>query len=129
MISTESPNVSWNEIQGLDATKESLTESILMPLMFPDLYKGARTPQSIGTLLYGPPGNGKTLLAQACATQCEGQFFCLDLGNMLGQSTLEIRQVVKRTFTMAKESGPAVVFLDNMEVLTENEDEKQTTLR
>ena len=54
-----------------------------MPLKFPTLYEGARAPQSIGTLLYGPAGNGKSLLAKACATECEGQFFFANLTELI----------------------------------------------
>ena len=54
-----------------------------MPLKFPTLYEGARAPQSIYTLLYGPTGNGKSLLAKACATECEGQFFFANLTELI----------------------------------------------
>lgn len=64
----EKPNVSWDDVIGLEQAKQTICESFEMPRKFPDLYKGKREPWS-GMLLYGPPGTGKTLLVKAMATQ------------------------------------------------------------
>jgi len=68
-IVTESPNVRWIEIAGLENCKQSLREAIVLPMIKPELFTGARKPWS-GILLFGPPGCGKTLLAKAAATEC-----------------------------------------------------------
>lgn len=54
-IITDSPNVSWDDISGLEAAKNALKESVILPIKFPELFTGVRKPWS-GILLYGPPG-------------------------------------------------------------------------
>ncbi len=67
-IVSENPNIKWDDISGLLSAKKALQEAIILPIKFPDLFKGVRKPWS-GILLYGPPGTGKTFLAKACATE------------------------------------------------------------
>jgi SpoVK/Ycf46/Vps4 family AAA+-type ATPase len=59
--------VSFADIAGLDHVKQILNEAIIYPALRPDIYKGIRAPPK-GILFYGPPGNGKTMLAKAVAT-------------------------------------------------------------
>lgn len=58
----EKSNVSWDDVCGMDQLKKLLHEIIILPITFPELFVGARTPWS-GILLYGPPGTGKTFIA------------------------------------------------------------------
>lgn len=62
-IVSETPNVRWSDIAGLDQAKESLKEAVILPIKFPHLFTGKRTPWR-GILLYGPPGTGKSYLAK-----------------------------------------------------------------
>jgi len=56
------PNIKWEDIAGLESAKEALKEAVIMPMKFPELFEGARTPWK-GILLYGPPGTGKNLFS------------------------------------------------------------------
>ncbi len=82
-VLVETPNISWNDIGGLDSTKQSLKEAVEWPLKNFDGFKnlGIRPPR--GILLYGPPGTGKTLLAKAVAKESEANFI-----NVKGPSLL-----------------------------------------
>jgi len=66
----EKPNVKWDDVAGLEKAKAALKEAVLMPLRFPEIFKGSRKPWK-GILLYGPPGTGKTFIAKACASEME----------------------------------------------------------
>lgn len=111
----EIPNVQWNDIGGQDALRNALTETIQWPLTFPHIYKSAGIAPSTGVLLWGPPGCGKTLLAQAVATECQASFISVKgpelLSPYIGQSESNIREL----FTRARASAPCVIFLDEID--------------
>ncbi len=73
-VLVETPNITWNDIGGLEQTKQSLKEAVEWPIKHPKSFKnlGIRPPR--GILLYGPPGTGKTLLAKAVAKESEANF-------------------------------------------------------
>ena len=68
------PCVKFEDIADLDVAKKALQEAVLLPLIFPEYFKGIRRPWK-GVLLYGPPGTGKTMLAKALATMGKTTFF------------------------------------------------------
>ena len=68
-IMDSGPGIHWNDIIGLEQVKQTLTENIIYPQLRPDMFTGLREPTR-GILLYGPPGNGKTMVAKAVATEC-----------------------------------------------------------
>ncbi|HEY9884319.1 MAG TPA: AAA family ATPase, partial [Thermosynechococcaceae cyanobacterium] len=68
-VELETPNVSWDEIGGRDALKQTLQESVEGALLYPELYQHTKAKAPRGILLWGPPGTGKTLLAKAVASQ------------------------------------------------------------
>jgi SpoVK/Ycf46/Vps4 family AAA+-type ATPase len=60
------PNITWEDIAGLEFAKKTINEIIIWPMKRPDLFSGLRAPPR-GILFFGPPGTGKTLLGKAIA--------------------------------------------------------------
>ena len=113
-ILTESPNVKWIDIAGLEDCKQSLREAIVLPIMKPELFTGARKPWS-GILLFGPPGCGKTLLAKAAATECKATFFSVSSADMLSKWLGESEKLISSLFKVARIKAPSLIFMDEID--------------
>jgi vacuolar protein-sorting-associated protein 4 len=83
-ILSETPNVRWEDVAGLEQAKESLKEAVILPIKFPHLFTGKRTPWR-GILLYGPPGTGKSYLAKAVATEAKSTFFSVSSSDLVSK--------------------------------------------
>jgi SpoVK/Ycf46/Vps4 family AAA+-type ATPase len=113
-ILDHSPNVTWNDIKGLEEVKKILNETIVLPTLRPEIFKGLLSP-SKGILLYGPPGNGKTMLAKAIATECKSTFFNCSASTLTSKWMGEGEKLMKCLFALAYEKAPAVIFIDEID--------------
>ena len=86
-IVSEKPNVKWEDVAGLEAAKEALKEAVILPIKFPHLFTGKRTPWR-GILLYGPPGTGKTSLGQSVARALDLPFQRISLGGVRDEAEI-----------------------------------------
>ena len=119
LIMKEKPDVSWNEVVGLDNVKNALRESIVYPSKRPDLFP-LGWPR--GMLLYGPPGCGKTILAAATANELDGHFITVDAASMMSKWLGEAEKNVSKLFKMAREyaerdNKPVILFVDEVDSL------------
>jgi hypothetical protein len=83
-IITEKPNVKWDDVAGLESAKQELQSAIVMPIKFPELFKGHHK-QRRGLLLYGPPGTGKSFLAKAIATEVDATLFSISSSDVMSK--------------------------------------------
>lgn len=108
------PNVSWEDIGGLEHVKSAVMETIQLPLERPELFaKGIK--KRSGILFYGPPGTGKTLLAKAIATEFSLNFFSVKGPELLNMYIGESEANVRRVFQRARDARPCVVFFDELD--------------
>lgn len=116
-VSVEVPNVRWEDVGGLDPIKATLREAIAWPLSQPLLFEqfGLQPPR--GILLYGPPGNGKTLLVKALASQSNLNFISVKGPELLSKYVGESEQGVRELFARARHAAPCVIFLDEVDAL------------
>ncbi|CAK7265553.1 peroxisomal assembly protein [Sporothrix epigloea] len=108
------PNVSWEDVGGLDNVKDVVTETIQLPLERPELFAKGMKKRS-GILFYGPPGTGKTLLAKAIATEYSLNFFSVKGPELLNMYIGESEANVRRVFQRARDARPCVVFFDELD--------------
>ncbi|OAX40493.1 AAA-domain-containing protein [Rhizopogon vinicolor AM-OR11-026] len=129
-ILAEKPNVKWDDVAGLEGAKASLKEAVILPIKFPHLFTGKRTPWR-GILLYGPPGTGKSYLAKAVATEAKSTFFSVSSSDLVSKWQGDSERLVKNLFEMAREQKPAIIFIDEVDSLagTRNESESEGSRR
>lgn len=111
----EVPNVSWDDVGGLEGVKRELQELVQYPVEHPEKFlKFGMTP-SKGVLFYGPPGCGKTLLAKAIANECQANFISIKGPELLtmwfGESEANVREI----FDKARAAAPCVLFFDELD--------------
>src|ERR671922_120148 len=119
LVMKEKPEVSWNEVIGLEDAKRAMRESIVYPTKRADLFP-LGWPR--GILLYGPPGCGKTLLAAAAAAEIDGYFINVDAASMMSKWLGEAEKNISKLFSMARnltesEGVPVFLFIDEIDSL------------
>ncbi|RDB24576.1 Vacuolar protein sorting-associated protein 4 [Hypsizygus marmoreus] len=124
-IVSEAPNVKWDDVAGLEGAKASLKEAVILPIKFPHLFTGKRTPWR-GILLYGPPGTGKSYLAKAVATEAKSTFFSVSSSDLVSKWQGDSERLVKQLFQMARESKPAIIFIDEIDSLAGTRSEAES---
>eukprot|EP00095_Tigriopus_kingsejongensis_P005196 maker-scaffold321_size207582-snap-gene-1.35 protein:Tk05196 transcript:maker-scaffold321_size207582-snap-gene-1.35-mRNA-1 annotation:"vacuolar protein sorting-associated protein 4a" len=122
-IVMEKPNVQWSDVAGLDLAKEALKEAVILPIKFPHLFQGKRTPWK-GILLYGPPGTGKSYLAKAVATEANNStFFSISSSDLISKWQGESEKMVRNLFEKAREHKPSIIFIDEVDSLVSSRSE------
>ena len=116
-VIVEKPTIAWEDIGGLDKQIQEIKEVVELPLKKPELFKKIGITPPKGVLLYGEPGTGKTLLANAVAASTNSTFIEV-VGSELVQKFIgEGAKLVNEIFDFARKKAPAIVFIDELDAL------------
>ncbi|AGF72472.1 proteasome ATPase [Corynebacterium halotolerans] len=123
----EVPDVTYDDVGGLDAQIDQIRDAVELPFSHPELYRTYRLAPPKGVLLYGPPGCGKTMIAKAVANSLSSRIgdgsasYFLNvkgpelLNKFVGETERRIRLIFERARELASEGRPVIIFFDEME--------------
>jgi len=113
----EAPDVSYDEVGGLESQIQEIRETVELPLTNPAIFKDIGIEPPRGVLLYGLPGTGKTMLAKAVAHESRATFIHMSGSELVHKFIGEGAQLVRDIFQMAREKAPSIIFIDEIDAV------------
>ncbi len=111
------PNVTWEDVGGLESLKEEIKEAIEWPLKHKEAFEYVNVSTPKGILLHGAPGTGKTLIAKAVAKMTEYNFIAVKGPELLSKWVGESEKGVREIFRKARQAAPCIIFFDEIDSL------------
>ncbi|MDW7731389.1 MAG: CDC48 family AAA ATPase [Methanolobus sp.] len=116
-VFVETPNVSWDDVGGLEHVKKELIKAIEWPLKYTSLFHYASIKAPKGILMYGLPGTGKTMIAKAVASGSNANFISIKGPELLSKWVGESESGIREIFRKARQATPCVIFFDEMDAI------------
>ena len=116
-VFVEIPDISWDDIGGLESIKQEMQEAVEWPLKYQGIFTFADAAPPKGILLYGPPGTGKTLMAKAAANESEANFISIKGPELLSKWVGESEKGVREIFRKARQAAPCIIFFDEIDAI------------
>jgi transitional endoplasmic reticulum ATPase len=127
-ILKEKPDVTFDDVAGLDNVKGEIRNKIIYPFQYPEEAKRFGIKSGGGILLYGPPGTGKTFIAQAIAHEVDAVFFTVKPSDVMSKWVGESEQNIARLFKEAREQPKSIIFIDELEALVPKRKDSGSTI-
>ena len=113
----ELPDISYDQVGGLDEQINEIRETVELPLTSPEIFAEIGIEPPRGVLLYGLPGTGKTMLAKAVAHESKATFIHMSGSELVHKFIGEGAQLVRDIFQMAREKAPSILFIDEIDAV------------
>ncbi|MFX1430926.1 MAG: CDC48 family AAA ATPase [Promethearchaeota archaeon] len=126
-VMVEIPDISWDDVGGLDDIKNELKEAVEWPLKYPKLFEKAGIRPLNGILLFGPPGCGKTLLAKAIATETKTNFITVKGPELFSKWVGESEKSVRNIFRKARQAAPSIIYFDEIDAISSSRGISEST--
>ena len=114
--------VNYDDVGGMGDTIQQLREMVELPLRYPELFTRLGVDPPKGVLLHGPPGTGKTRLAQAVANEADAEFFTINGPEIMGSGYGDSEKALREVFEKAAKAAPAIVFIDEIDSIAPKRD-------
>ena len=118
-LMVKKPKITFKDVAGLEKLKEQISLKIIAPLKYPKLYKLFKKNIGGGILMYGPPGCGKSLIAEATAGEANAAFFHVKASDLKSKYVGETERNISKLFEVARNHQPCIIFFDEFEALGE----------
>ncbi|CCA68286.1 related to RIX7-AAA-type ATPase required for biogenesis and nuclear export of 60S ribosomal subunits [Serendipita indica DSM 11827] len=119
------PSIRLSDLGGVQNCVEKLLELVAMPLRHPEIYLHTGVQPPRGVLLHGPPGCGKTLLANAIAGELQVPFISISAPSIVSGMSGESEKTLRETFEEAKKNAPCILFIDEIDAITPKRESAQ----
>lgn len=118
-------NISLKDIGGIEDVINDLLELVAMPLAHPEVYLHTGVQPPRGVLLHGPPGCGKTMLANAIAGEIGLPFIAISAPSIVSGMSGESEKKLREIFEEAREKAPCLIFMDEIDAITPKRESAQ----
>ena len=128
-VPSQKTGITLDDVAGLKEAKEEIRRLIIEPRKHPELYEKFKKKKGGGILLYGVPGTGKTMFAQAIATELDATFFAVKCSDIASRWFGDSEQNVRRLFAEARKHPCSIIFFDEFEALGAKRDSYSTVMK
>ncbi len=119
----EVPDVSYEDIGGLDEEIKKVREMVELPLKHPEIFERLGIEPPKGVLLHGPPGTGKTLLAKAVANETNSHFILINGPEIMSKFYGQSEENIRKKFEEAQKNAPSIIFIDEIDAIATKREE------
>lgn len=118
-------HVSLADLGGVDDIIQQLQDLLVLPMTRPEIYSSSKIQPPRGVLIHGPPGCGKTMIANAFAAELGVNFISISAPSVVSGMSGESEKALREHFDEAKKAAPCLIFIDEIDAITPKRESAQ----